>query len=386
MAAAAARPFPFASLEALTRADVASSARLRRVARGLVRIEAVEAALGELVGERVEIRVRRLRPIDGARGADDAIGVLLAPAGDRATSQRVLVEVEGALGASIAARALRQRAPRITDPARAPSPALTGAFAAVLVATLRRAHASVALRVVAAGPGSVLARELAAAERDVTTVWLTVIVGDDAFDARVSVPDAATTASSPSFTHADLVAMGDAVLSLPLVIATALASRADLDALSAGDAFVPPTLGVGVQAGGALLGPVALVPPRGERGLAAALAAGGQLVVRDRLESHPWEREMASDERASAATTTVEVLEDAPVVVRVELGTVEMKARDWAALGPGDVVALGRKIGDLAILRVGGVELARGELVQVEGEMAVRIVARAKSDGGEGRG
>ena len=69
--------------------------------------------------------------------------------------------------------------------------------------------------------------------------------------------------------------------------------------------------------------------------------------------------------------------------MRVELGTVEMKAREWAALGPGDVVALGRKIGDPAILRVGGVELARGELVQVEGEMAVRIIARAKSGGGE---
>jgi flagellar motor switch/type III secretory pathway protein FliN len=93
---------------------------------------------------------------------------------------------------------------------------------------------------------------------------------------------------------------------------------------------------------------------------------------------------MSSDDRASEVTT-VEVLEDAPVVVRVELGTVEMTARDWAALGTGDVVAIGRKIGDGAVLRVGGVEIARGELVMLEGEIAVRITGRgARSGGGNG--
>lgn len=92
---------------------------------------------------------------------------------------------------------------------------------------------------------------------------------------------------------------------------------------------------------------------------------------------------MPSDATPTTATTTLEVLEDAPVLVRVELGTVEMKAREWAELGPGDVIALGRRVGDPAILRVGGVELARGELVQVEGEYGVRIVARTR--GGEGR-
>ena len=93
---------------------------------------------------------------------------------------------------------------------------------------------------------------------------------------------------------------------------------------------------------------------------------------------------MPADE---AATTTIESLEHAPVVVRVELGTVEMKAHEWAELGPGDVIALGRRIGDPAILRVGGVELARGELVQVDGEYGVRILARTgmrARTGGEG--
>lgn len=81
---------------------------------------------------------------------------------------------------------------------------------------------------------------------------------------------------------------------------------------------------------------------------------------------------------------TLEVLEDAPVVVRVELGAVEMKAREWAALAPGDVVPLGRKLGDPASLRVGGVEVARGELVQVDGEYGVRILTTAMAAGRTG--
>lgn len=376
-----ARPFPYASLQALTRADVVAGKRLRNVARDVVRLEAVASALGELVDDRIEIRLRRIRPAEGARGADDAIGVLLAPPGERSPARRVLVEVEGPLGATLTAKALRQRVPKITDAARLATPALAGAFAAVLAATLRRAHDGTPLKVIAAGPGAALARDLVAAATEVTTAWLTVILGGEAFEARVSVPDAAGATTSPaSFTHDDLRAFGAAPLALPLVVATTLATRADVEALALGDAFLPTSPRVTADAAGALLGEVSLVPPRGERGLAAGLAAGGQLVVRGQIESHPWEPAMSADDRASEATT-VEVLENAPLVVRVELGTVEMTARDWAALGPGDVVAIGRKIGDGAVLRVGGVEIARGDLVMLDGEMAVRITGRTGSGG-----
>ena len=71
-----------------------------------------------------------------------------------------------------------------------------------------------------------------------------------------------------------------------------------------------------------------------------------------------------------------DALLDAPVVVRVEIGVCEMPAREWAALGRGDVVTLGRRLGEPVVLRIGGVEAAIGELVQVEGEVAVRILQR----------
>lgn len=381
--AAQVRPFPFAALEPLTRADARMTARLRRIARDFVDLASVEAALGELLGERVNVRARRHHKLEAPRGADDAIGVVLAMPGERVLMRRVLLEVEGALGAALVTRALRQKAPRIVDASRTPSPAVAGALAAVVVTTMRRAHAASVPRVVAAGPGAELARDLLLAERDVTTTWLTVELGQDAFEARVHVPDALAPAPrAEPLTQLDLLRLGDAPLALPLVIATALASRHDLAALAPGDAFMPPKLALALR-DGALTGAVALVAPSSERGLGADLAEGGRLVVRGRLESHPWiqERSMPSE---PTAVTTVEVLEDAPVVVRVELGTVEMKAREWAELAPGDVVSLGRRVGDPAILRVGGVEVARGELVQVDGEYGVRIVSRTGA-GGDGR-
>jgi flagellar motor switch/type III secretory pathway protein FliN len=53
-----------------------------------------------------------------------------------------------------------------------------------------------------------------------------------------------------------------------------------------------------------------------------------------------------------------------------------MAAREWASLSPGDVIGLGKRVGDHVLLRVGGVPIARGELVDLDGEVGVRIVAR----------
>lgn len=375
-------PFRFAALEHVTRANVEASSRMRRLARELVDVAAIEAALGDLTGARIGIRVGRIEPLEAPRGADDSLGVVFAIAGER-QERRVLVVVEGALGLGLTARALRQKAPRVVDGSQAPSAAIAGALAAVVLATIRRAHAGAAPKVIAAGPGADLARDLLVAERSVTTATLTVLVDDDAFDARVSVPDAAATVlREQGLSLASLAAMGEAAIALPLVALTTLASRVDLAALAPGDVLVPTASGSARLAApsddGAVTGAVALVAPASERGLSADLAEGGRLVVRGLLENHPW-----IQERSMTTTTTLEVLEDAPVIVRVELGTVEMKAREWAELAPGDVIALGRRVGDPAILRVGGVELARGELVQVDGEYGVRIVARAT--GGESR-
>jgi flagellar motor switch/type III secretory pathway protein FliN len=85
------------------------------------------------------------------------------------------------------------------------------------------------------------------------------------------------------------------------------------------------------------------------------------------------EAEMVESDEGSALVTAVG---DIPVVVRVEIGEALMAAREWAALQRGDVIALGRRIGERVTLRVGGVRVASGELVEIDGDVGVRIVER----------
>ncbi|OJY24761.1 MAG: hypothetical protein BGO98_19250 [Myxococcales bacterium 68-20] len=377
------QPFPYAALPAISLEEIRTAARLRGASTRFVRTDAIAGALAELTGEAVSIAIRRTRPFDSARIPTDGVGVAFSPAEQIGLHRSALVDVEPALAANLVARALRQRAPKVTDASRAPSAEVAGALAAVLHAALRRAHAGIPLRVVAAGPAAALARDLAGVQGRVATTWLTVVVGAEAFDARVSVPLAEL--PPPNLEHDAssmqdaLVAMGDAPIALPLVAATCLAGRSTLASLRAGDAFVLPSFSLRDE-GGMLVGPVAFVAAKAERGITGDLGVGARLVLRsDRLERHPWDHEPSApngEAMSDEPNPTLEVIEDAPVVVRVELGALEMKAREWASLAPGDVVTLGRKLGDPAILRVGGVEVARGELVQVDGEYGVRILGR----------
>lgn len=378
--------FPFAVLPAISLEEIGTAARLRKAASRLVRTDAIAGVLTELTEQPVTIALRRAQPFDSARASTNGVGVAFSPADELGLHRAVLVDVEPALAADLVAHVLRRRAPGVIDAARAPRTEVVGALAAILHTALRRAHAGVPLRVVAAGSTAMLTRELASAQERVATASLTVTIGANVFDARVSVPIAELPPDleddAPSMKDA-LAAMGDAPIVVPLVVATCLAERATLTSLRVGDALVLPSFPLR-DAGGALVGPVALVVAKAERGIAGELGAGARLVLRSaRLEAHRWDHEPSTpngEAMSGEPNPTLEVLEDAPVVVRVELGALEMKAREWAALAPGDVVTLGRKLGDPAILRVGGVAIARGELVQVDGEYGVRILGRPGED------
>lgn len=382
-------PFPFDSLPAVSREDLAVLARARAIAPSLVDLGRVAAALSELCDAPVSIDLRRVRRGDAAPVSASAVAAAFTPADAPTMREAVLIELEPTLAAVLVALALRQRAPRIVDTSRAPAPELAGAVAATLHAAFRRAHAGDPLRVAAAGPARGLGRDLAALHAEIATATLTVVIGGDAFDARVHVPVPKLPQARPSarLSIEALSRLSDAPLALPLVACSCVADRADILALRAGDVFVPPQAARGLDAPASLrldadrlVGPVALVAPASERGLSADLAEGGQLVLRpERVVRQPWDTRRPDHEDAAMTgepEATLEVLEDAPVVVRVELGVVEMKAREWAQIAPGDVITLGRRLGDPAIIRIGGVEVARGELVQVEGEYGVRILGR----------
>src|SRR5205085_7866999 len=119
--------------------------------------------------------------------------------------------------------------------------------------------------------------------------------------------------------------------------------------------------------------------PGGEQGIRARIAESGEFVVVGvDAAAHDVEAGAMSPNQDDP-TATSEVVLDAPLVVRVELGAVTMSAREWAALRAGDVIGLGRRVSGPVVLRIAGTVVARGELVDIEGELGVRIRDQVKS-------
>ena len=66
--------------------------------------------------------------------------------------------------------------------------------------------------------------------------------------------------------------------------------------------------------------------------------------------------------------------EDVPVLLAFEVGRTELTVGAFARLGPGSILELGRGAAELVEIRANGRSIGRGELVEVEGTVAVRIV------------
>jgi flagellar motor switch/type III secretory pathway protein FliN len=373
------RPFPWRSLDATTREEVSSLRDVNRWARGHVRPERLASALSELVGAEIELLIGRAQPLRVARALDHGVGVILARADAPDGTSGALIEAEGALAANVVARALKRPTPLFVNAGVAPSSGAAGAFAAVVAATARRAHAGVALRVLGAGPARTLEAEFARNDPEILAASLTVLVAHDAFAARVILSRSTALASPVSLWDVRaLAALGSTPLAVPIVACDTVATAEGVAALRPGDAFVPDGLEPLTRGGhGRIEGPVFLAAPSSDLGLRAELGQDGRLVLRGGLEPLlAAEAHMDPGDKDAVVAALGEV----PVVVRVEIGEALMPARDWASLGRGDVIGLGRRVGEPVLLRVGGVVLARGELVQLDGEVGVRILDRLVGD------
>jgi type III secretion system YscQ/HrcQ family protein len=378
--AAAIRPFPWTALEQTTRAELAALGQVRRAAAALARSDVVAAALADLAGVAIAGRVRRVEVVRAPRGIDDGVGVLLARAEAVEVGRAVLVQAERALAAGLVARALKRPTPRVVDAGAPLPPAIAGAFAAVLVAAIRTAHAGTAPRVLAAGPASALEADLVRLGSDLVAVTLAVLVGDEAFAARVVVPRAAAATPADDAWDARAVAdLGPVPLAVPVVACAAIAPAAEIAALRPGDVLLPAAIGLR-RAAGALAGTVVLAAPSAGVGVRAELGEAGQLVLRGGVVAlGTAEAESGMDEE-SDKNALMASLGEVPVVVRVEVGEARMSAREWAGLRTGDVVTLGRRVGERVVLRVGGVAVADGELVDVDGEIGVRVLRRLAAE------
>ena len=290
---------------------------------------------------------------------------------------RVRIDLDRQLGRALVSRVVG-RPGGLGDPRAANPPEIDGALLAVISAVARRAHGSgEALHPV--GPG---AWSRTPGERHLA-VRASVMIGADSFGVNAAVLIRKPYTADPVPAIDRLSSLGELPISFPVVIAVAAAKAGDIYGLAAGDVFLPGAgWAVRTSAGASakrLTGEVILVAPGQERGIAGTLGESGEIVVVG-VKAVPEDAEamMTSSDRDDQ-TATSEVILDAPLVVRVELGAVTLAAREWAALGAGDVIALSKRVSEPVVLRIGGLEVARGELVDIEGELGVRIRERIPS-------
>jgi flagellar motor switch protein FliM len=67
------------------------------------------------------------------------------------------------------------------------------------------------------------------------------------------------------------------------------------------------------------------------------------------------------------------MVDEIPMDVAIEMGRVKLSVAEVAALAPGQILELRRPVGSAVELVVGGRIVAHGDLIEIEGELGVRI-------------
>jgi flagellar motor switch/type III secretory pathway protein FliN len=353
--------YPWAALETIRRGSARGGARARKAVQAVLDLGRLGSALSDLTECEASLIVRsvsdrepRLRPLARLGLALSDSGVICALA------------TEPEFAANVLSRVLRR--PIALSSHAVLDDSLAGAFAAVVLEWARRSGAKSPIHLLDEQEAFGQAREI--------FVEATVLLAGTAYQVVVGLALPPFSASSPR----SLAELGELQIAVPLVIGTSLAERAAVADFRHGNGWFP---GEGLWIDGRGTGRVALAAGRHDRGVSGTLSPDGTIVIRgesvalsfeanDSTQDSPRDQPMKDSEGPDPARLLDTVL-DSPVVVRVELGVVSMSAREWAELGPGDVIETGRRLAEPVILRVAGREVARGELVSLEGELGVRI-------------
>lgn len=342
-------PYPWTLLERVSRVAATRARAARRQLQASLDVARLAAALGELTECEARIVVRhvsseppRRRPLTGL-GLE--IGGLLCA-----------LAVEPELAVNVLGRVLRR--PIALAAHGALDDALTGALNAVVLEVARRSGVNAPLFVVHSSDAWTHASDV--------YVEGSVLLNGTAYQ-LVAALRLSELAPPPPVA---LGALGELPIALPLVVGLGLAERAQLSDFVPGNAWFPGA-GLWLDAHGA--GRAVLAAPNQDWGIAAELSRDGKIVLRgESVQLSADAGELMTDSAKPEASLAEAVL-DSPVVVRVEVGALSMTAREWAELAPGDVIEAGRRIAEPVVLRIAGREVARGELVNLEGELGIRI-------------
>lgn len=350
MGQASVTAYPWHTLESVSRTSARRAARARRQVQAVLDVPRLAAALATLIDAEVSCVVRRV-------GTDAPRRRPLAELGFELGGGTVCaLAMEPELGTRVLSRVLR-RAPALTSHGTLDD-SLSGALSALVLELARRAGAQGTLSVLDATDARARAADVfVEATLVVDGTPYQVLVALSLIDVEPHVPES-------------LAALGELPIAVPLVVGCGLAPRAALVDFVPGNAWFP---GAGLWLDARLEGQIVLAAGSHDRGVSGTLSHDGKIVLRgDSVVLLLDEGEPMSDPGKPEPSLSDAVL-DSPVVVRVEVGAVSLTAREWAELGPGDVIETGRRIAEPVILRVAGREVARGELVNLEGEIGVRI-------------
>jgi flagellar motor switch/type III secretory pathway protein FliN len=336
------------------------------------------------------------------------IAVVGAPARSPLEAQSYVICMQSTLAARVVAAALDLPVPLLMRTGATPTPALCGAAAAVVADLLRHA-APDAVRVHAAHAVNDLAGYMGVAsllELDHTYVAsaFAVLIGPEVFECVILVPRCAI-AEAAHYTYIG-TSLPSLALHVPVVGGTFWIERTELTALAVGDvvrAKLPCALDHENRV--RLVGTAWLCPGLAEDGYRITLDGPRCSIASTQLEPLPWDTlprqivalegtstmansdpapRMESSEVTTSSPPNTDAdpavaanwLQHSSVVLRIEVGSVEMLAAEWTALRSGDVINVGTPPEAGVCLRASGKLVARGELVVVAGTVGVRITER----------
>ena len=163
-------------------------------------------------------------------------------------------------------------------------------------------------------------------------------------------------------------------LEASVVAGLATLEAAELARLEPGDAIVPEELWIDRDRRGA----VRVRVPGAER--VFHCRADGALRV-ERIEDDGAGARAARlpREKSDMNEETIAKMSETPVTLRIEIARLELTLGEVASLAVGEVVPTGRAPSAAVTLRAGDRTVALGELVDVEGELAVQITELAEA-------
>lgn len=363
------RAFPWQSLPRIGRNEVTLLAQLGELVDAS-RLHATREALAALLDVEVSVASGPLGVVARGQLASVLAPTLVAVALER-PGARVAIELEPGVALALVDRVLGG------EGVAPPGPALPSAIEQGVLAFVgaRAAHGSgfVLVDVVTTREG------LSAWLGEDTCAWwsLGVSLGARASRARLWVP-ARTLASLGRPSRALRASLGDVGVLLRARVGRARLPAAEVAALETGDVILPDEL---------LAERVGEAPRWSE---ARLVARTGATVVELVREGDAWcVRAVRGAHGAGSATIVEDAMSEAelvrtdelaeiaevPVELAIELGRIELRVRELAALVPGRVISARIPVGREVELRAGDRVVATGELVDIDGELGVRITS-----------